>query len=155
MDKIITRRATLDDLDTLLLFEQGVIAAERPFDITLKEDPIRYYDIKMMIEAPHIELLVAVSGATIVGSGYARIETAKPFLQYEQYAYLGFMYVLPEHRGKGINRMIIDALATWAAGKNMTELRLEVYQNNTAAIAAYEKVGFQKLLIEMRKEIKK
>ena len=155
MDNIITRPATLDDLDVLLLFEQGVIAAERPFDPTLKADPIRYYDLKKMIEASHIELLVAVSGDTIIGSGYARIETAKPFLQYEQYAYLGFMYVLPEYRGKGINRMIIDALATWAAGQNMTELRLEVYQNNTAAIAAYEKVGFKKLLIEMRKQIKK
>ena len=155
MDKITTRPATLDDLDVLLLFEQGVIAAERPFDPTLKADPIRYYDLKKMIEAAHIELLVAVSGDTIIGSGYARIETAKPFLQYEQYAYLGFMYVLPEYRGKGINRLIIDALATWAAGQNMTELRLEVYQNNTAAIAAYEKVGFEKLLIEMRKQIKK
>jgi ribosomal protein S18 acetylase RimI-like enzyme len=154
MQKIITRRATLDDLDTLLVFEQGVIAAERPFDSTLRESAIRYYDLKHMIEASHIELLVAVSGDKIIGSGYARIETAKPFLQYEQYAYLGFMYVLPEYRGKGVNRMIIDALASWAAGKNITELRLEVYQNNAAAISAYEKAGFQKLLIEMRKDIK-
>ena len=69
MEKVITRQATLDDLDTLLLFEQGVIAAERPYDSTLKEDPIRYYDLKKMIEAPHIELLVAVSGDTIIGSG--------------------------------------------------------------------------------------
>jgi ribosomal protein S18 acetylase RimI-like enzyme len=154
MESIIIRPAQLNDLDALLAFEQGVIAAERPFDPTLKQDPIHYYDIKKMIEATHIELLVAVSGDMIIGSGYARIETAKPFLNYVQYAYLGFMYVLPAYRGKGINRMIIDALEIWAAEKNITELRLEVYQNNTAAIAAYEKVGFQKLLIEMRKEIR-
>ncbi|MGG9962845.1 GNAT family N-acetyltransferase [Ferruginibacter sp. SUN106] len=154
MEQIIVRKATLDDMDTLLLFEQGVIAAERPFDITLKNDPIRYYDIEKMITAAHVELLVATLNSTIIGSGYARIENAKPFLRYEQYAYLGFMYVLPEYRGKGVNKLIIDALAGWSASKNITELRLEVYQNNEPAIKAYEKTGFTKLLVEMRMEIK-
>ncbi len=32
-------------------FEQGVIQAERPFDITLADDPIQYYDIEAMIIA--------------------------------------------------------------------------------------------------------
>ena len=32
------RHATLDDLETLLSFEQGIIAAERPFDETLRSD---------------------------------------------------------------------------------------------------------------------
>jgi ribosomal protein S18 acetylase RimI-like enzyme len=154
MKEIITRPAQLNDIDTLLLFEQGVIAAERSFDPTLKGDPNYYYDIKKMIEATDVELLVAVSGDIIIGSGYARIEMAKPYLQHEQYAYLGFMYVLPQYRGKGINKIIITALAQWAASKNITELRLEVYQNNLPAIAAYEKVGFTKHMIEMRMSIK-
>ena len=154
MEEIITRPARLTDIDILLVFEQGVIAAERPFDPTLEKDPIHYYDLKKMIEATDVELLVAVSGDTLVGSGYARIETAKPYLQHAQHAYLGFMYVLPQYRGKGINKMIIDALALWAASKNITELRLDVYQNNLPAITAYEKVGFTKHMIEMRMEIK-
>jgi GNAT superfamily N-acetyltransferase len=153
MEAIITRPARLTDIDTLLVFEQGVIAAERPFDPTLGKGPIYYYDIKKMIEATDVELLVAVSGDTIVGSGYARIETAKPYEQHEQHAYLGFMFVLPEYRGKGINKLIIDALAQWAASKNITELRLDVYQNNLPAIAAYEKVGFTKHMVKMRMEI--
>ena len=33
MEDIIIRKATHDDLDTLLIFEQGVISAERLFDI--------------------------------------------------------------------------------------------------------------------------
>ena len=36
----IVRKATLDDLPTLLLFEQGVIEAERPFDPTIKSGDI-------------------------------------------------------------------------------------------------------------------
>jgi ribosomal protein S18 acetylase RimI-like enzyme len=154
MEQIIIRKATLNDMDTLLVFEQGVITAERPYDITLKNDPIRYYDIEKMITATDVELLVATLNNTIIGSGYARIENAKPFLKYQQYSYLGFMYVLPQYRGKGVNKLIIDALAEWSVSKNITELRLEVYQNNEPAIKAYEKTGFSKLLIEMRMEIK-
>ena len=34
MDQIRIRKATFDDLNTLLRFEQGVIEAERPYDRT-------------------------------------------------------------------------------------------------------------------------
>jgi len=150
MQEIQTRKATLNDMDILLQFEQGVITAERPFDSTLKNDPVNYYDIPGMIKADHVELLVATEGYNIIGSGYARIEDAKIYLQHRQHAYLGFMYVLPQYRGKGINKKIIDALAQWALSKNITELRLDVYNNNEAAVKAYEKAGFVKHMIEMR-----
>jgi ribosomal protein S18 acetylase RimI-like enzyme len=150
MQNLIIRKATSDDLDALLVFEQGVISAERPFDSTLKTGRTHYYDIEEMISAIHIELLVAELDNEPVGSGYARIENAKPYLQHQQYAYLGFMYVKPEYRGKGINRMIIDALAKWSASQNITELRLDVYDQNEAAIKAYERSGFVKHMVNMR-----
>jgi len=151
MENIITRKATVNDLETLLRFEQGVISAERPFDPTLKQGHINYYDLEYMINAPHIELIVAELNGELVGSGYARIEEAKHYLQHEQHSYMGFMYVEPQHRGKGINKIIIDALTKWSLSQNITELRLDVYYNNTSAITAYEKVGFTKHMIEMRK----
>ncbi|HXO75596.1 MAG TPA: GNAT family N-acetyltransferase [Puia sp.] len=60
------------------------------------------------------------------------------------------MYVVPEHRGKGVNRLIVDALSKWARAQNITELRLDVYNDNSPAIAAYEKAGFKKHMILMR-----
>ena len=150
MEEITTRKATYNDLETLRRFEQGVIIAERPFDPTLKKGLISYYDLEAMIAATHVELIVAELNGEIVGSGYARIETAKPYLQHEQHAYLGFMYVEPQHRGKGINKIILAALKKWSSSQNITELRLEVYFNNTPAITAYEKAGFTKHMIEMR-----
>lgn len=153
MEKIITRKATLSDLDILLQFEQGVVEAERPFNPVLKETGVHYYNINEMITADHIELLVALSGTEIVGCGYARIESAKPYLKYDRYAYLGFMYVIPEHRGKGINKAILRELTTWSKAQGITELRLDVYSANAIAIKAYEKAGFEKLFIHMRNEI--
>jgi ribosomal protein S18 acetylase RimI-like enzyme len=150
MEQITVRKATQDDLDTLLVFEQGVISAERPFDSTLKEEPINYYDIKKMIVTDDVELLVAITGDKIIGSGYVRIENVKPYLKHTQHAYLGFMYVVPEYRGRGVNKIIIEALKKWAVSKNISELRLDVYQNNATAIKAYEKAGFSKHMVEMR-----
>lgn len=153
MEQIIIRKATLSDLDILLQFEQGVVEAERPFNPVLKESGVHYYNINELITADHIELLVALSGTEIIGCGYARIESAKPYLKYDRYAYLGFMYVVPAHRGKGVNKVILQELTAWSKGKGITELRLEVFSANAIAIKAYEKASFEKLYIHMRSKI--
>lgn len=149
-DQVVIRKAAQEDLEILLQFEQGVIETERPFDVTLKDIPIRYYDIEEMIRASHIELVVAELNYELVACGYCRIEKARPYLKHAQKGYLGFMYVKPEHRGKGINHKIMGALQTWAIAQGLTELRLDVYVDNNSAITAYEKFGFSKHMIEMR-----
>jgi len=147
---LTTRPATLEDIETLLEFEQGVINFERPFDQTLKKETT-YYDIPEMIASSEVLLLVAVLDTEIIASGYARIEAAKPYLKHQQYAYLGFMFVTPNHRGKGVNGVVLEALNVWIRSKNISEVRLDVYSENPSAIKAYEKAGFKKHLINMRK----
>lgn len=155
MKEIHIRKATLNDLPILYEFEQGIITAERPYDETLKTGDITYYDIKDLIESNEAEVLVAVFEKEIVGSAYARIEKAKPYLKHSHYAYLGFMYVNPSYRGNGINKKIIEELKIWALSRNLNEVRLDVYNDNQSAIRAYEKAGFKKHLINMRMKIKK
>lgn len=155
METTIIRKANFDDLEQLYAFEQELISTERPFDPTLKPGLIHYYDLRAMINAPEVLLLVAELDNRIIGSGYGRLEKAKTYLKHPHHAYLGFMYVIPAYRGKGINQQIITALRSWAQAKNITELRLDVYFENLAAIKAYEKVGFTKHMIEMRLEIEK
>jgi len=153
IQNIIIRKAEPADIPILLQFEQGVIAAERPFDPTLKKDPIHYYDLEGMIHDPGVELLVAQLGEQLVGSGYARIEVAKQYLEHRYHAYLGFMYVKPDCRGMGINQKIIAALNNWAKEHGINELRLDVYEQNLAAIKAYEKAGFSKHMVKMRRSV--
>jgi GNAT superfamily N-acetyltransferase len=150
MEATKIRHATQEDLDILLRFEQGMIQIERPFDATLKEGPNHYYDLPAMIASPEAELVVAEIDGVIVGCGYARIEAAKHYLKHTHHAYLGFMYVDPTYRGKGVNSLIIEELTKWAISKNVFELRLDVYQDNERAIRAYEKVGFKRYLVKMR-----
>ena len=149
-DRIIIREAVESDLERLFQFEQGVIAAERPFDPTLKPGSINYYDLRGLINSPDSQLIVAEIDGKPIASGYARIEKSEAYLQHEHHAYLGFMFVVEEFRGRGINKMIVRELQKWALSKNVDELRLEVYYPNSAAIRAYEKIGFSKHMIEMR-----
>ncbi|SRR5690606_1544580 len=148
--EIRIREATEQDIEKLLTFEQGVIEAERPFDPTLKDGHITYYDLPGLMASNQAILAVAEHQGELVASGYARLEPAKPYLKHEQHAYLGFMFVDPAHRGKGINRLIIEYLIEWARSQSIHELRLDVYVENGPAIKAYEKLGFSKHLVEMR-----
>lgn len=150
MNNTITRSATLNDLPVLAEFLQMLVNAERPFDITLQAGDLIYYDLKELIEKDNSVLMVLESADKLVGCGYAQIRPAKSFLIYREYAHLGFMFVLPEYRGQGLNQQLIQALMTWARSKGMTEVRLEVYTENSPAIRAYEKVGFKQILTEMR-----
>jgi GNAT superfamily N-acetyltransferase len=149
-ESISIRKATLDDVPTLLRFEQGVVGTERAYDPTLKPHPNFYYDIPGMIEDPFTRLVVAECDGHLIGCGYARIEASKHYLQHDRHAYLGFMFVEPEWRGKNINQMIIENLKQWTAAKGVIEMRLEVYMENLAAIKAYEKAGFSRLMVQMR-----
>ncbi|MBS1530662.1 MAG: GNAT family N-acetyltransferase [Bacteroidetes bacterium] len=153
MNPITIRTATLADLSTLLDFERGIMEFERPLDGTIKEGDAHYYDLAALVESADAEVVVAERDGILVGSGYAHIVNSKNYLKHDKHAHLGFMYVKPDHRGKGVNRMIMEALQRWALSKNVDEFRLEVYHNNPGAIRAYEKVGFIPLLLEMRMEL--
>jgi RimJ/RimL family protein N-acetyltransferase len=144
------RTARLHDIGDLRRFEQGIVAAERPFDPTLREGPIQYYDIESMLASDSVHFLVAHVGTELIACGFARIDRAKPFLRQAKQAYLGLMYVDPRYRGQSINGAIVERLKRWCLTMGVNELRLEVYCNNLAAIAAYEKSGFSQHMVEMR-----
>lgn len=151
---MIIRKATKKDLNVLLEFEQGVVAAERPFDSTLMEGEINYYNLDYLIDSSETTLLVAEENNEVVASGYALIRKAeKKYYNFENYAYLGFMFVKPKHRGKRINQLILDQLLIWAKEKQISEVRLEVYDQNESAVRAYEKAGFEPLLLTMRLKV--
>ena len=152
LPKVTVRAATLDDLPILLNFEQEIIKAERPFDVTIKSGNINYYDIGAMIQDSESHVVVAEVEGKIVASGYAIPKRARHYLDHEWYAYLGFMYTDVAYRGRGINAQIVEELKQWSHVKGFQEIRLTVYNDNISAIKAYEKVGFKKHIIEMRLE---
>ncbi|AUC80705.1 GNAT family N-acetyltransferase [Lacinutrix sp. Bg11-31] len=152
-DNIIYRAATLEDIPTLLDFEQELIAYERPFDSNLK-DSCTYYDLDYLITSSKAQLIVGSFNKVIITCGYAKIVQAKHYHKNTEYSYMGFMYVNPEFRGQGIIQETIAQLKKWSVSKNILEARLEVYNDNTSALKAYENNGFKKHMIEMKIHLK-
>ncbi|MBT8280206.1 MAG: GNAT family N-acetyltransferase [Muriicola sp.] len=150
MKEILIRDAVLNDLPALLKFEEALIDAERPFDPTIRAGEVHYYDLRSYIENKEIKVVVAEINGKVVSSGFGLSKAGRHYLDHDHYAYLGFMYTLPEFRGKGINSMIIDKLKDWAYQNNLPEIRLTVYDDNSPALNAYFKAGFKKHIVEMR-----
>jgi ribosomal protein S18 acetylase RimI-like enzyme len=52
------------------------------------------------------------------------------------------MWVAPESRRSGAGRLLVDAIARWAAGKGAQHLYLMVTGGNDAAMEFYRRIGF-------------
>jgi GNAT superfamily N-acetyltransferase len=153
MDNLVIRQATIEELDTLLSFEQGIIEYERSMLPDMMTGHFNYYDLKELIENDDSKVLVAAVDGKLVASGYAKLKKSLNYLTHEFHSFLGFMFVSPDFRGEGINGKIIDQLTIWSKKKGATVLCLTVFAQNQSGIRAYEKIGFDKNVIEMRKDI--
>ncbi len=84
--------------------------------------------------------LVAVSGSTIVGAavcvwGYSTF-AARPLLNIHDFV------VLPEFRGQGIGRQLLDDVEGRARARGCCKVTLEVHESNEGAKRLYRDVGF-------------
>ena len=104
---MIFRVATSADLSKLAELEQAVIDAERPFNEAIKDNGAQYYDLPFLLEDTESQLLVVEDEGVLVGAGYVQLRTSKKSLVHERHGYLGFMYVAPSYRGKGLNKIVL------------------------------------------------
>lgn len=149
---MIFREAVKADVEQLKMFEQGVIEAERPFNNAIKPEGegAYYYDLNYLIEDDNSCLLIIEKNDQILATGYAQIRESKVAFRHDKHSYLGFMYVIPDYRGKGLNQKVVEYLIDWSKERGITDFYLDVYVGNEPAIKAYEKLGFEALSIQMK-----
>lgn len=150
MPELVIRKARLVDMPTLLKHEQKIIDYERAFNDDIEKEDAKYYNLHSLISSSNSVVFVGEINGEIIATGYALIKKGLPQFVYDNYTYLGFMYVTPEYRGKGINAKIIEATKKWSKERGIKHLRLQVYTENISAIKAYEKLGFKTELQDMK-----
>lgn len=84
--------------------------------------------------------LVAKDENNSVGIGAFRIMEDESAVEIKR------MFVHPNHRGKGISKLILQELENWAKEKNFKYAKLETGHKNIAAKQLYQKAGY--VLIE-------
>lgn len=147
------RNASLDDLPRLLELEQKLIESERPSDADIKPSDALYYDLNALLSDANTQLKVIESAGEVIGTGYAQLRESLIYHQHSTHCYLGFIYVEPEHRGKGLARRMLNELTRWANDQGVHKFYLDVYSANTSAIRAYEKAGFKQVVINMELDL--
>ena len=80
--------------------------------------------------------------------------TAIDQIQGEPYTYIFLIYVVPEHRRKGIGSALITQAQNWAKAKGNGQIGLNVFTHNHNAMAFYESLGFQSQSLTMVKSLR-
>jgi GNAT superfamily N-acetyltransferase len=150
MSGVKVRRATASDIPVLRQFEQGIVAAERPFDPTIRKGDVHYYDIGALVASGDAFVAIAEIDGAPAGCGFARKAASRAFAEPPFHAYIGLMYVAPDYRRQGVSSLVMARLKAWAKEVGLVALHLEVYPDNAAAVQSYAKSGFAPYMLEMR-----
>jgi ribosomal protein S18 acetylase RimI-like enzyme len=89
-------------------------------------DPLDHYDAVWIVEDD--ARVVGSVAMRAVGDGEAELKR---------------MYLLPEARGRGLGRRLLDVALGWARDAGLASIRLDTTADMTAARALYESAGFR------------
>jgi ribosomal protein S18 acetylase RimI-like enzyme len=68
-------------------------------------------------------------------------------------AHIFLLYVVPEHRRKGIGSALVRYAEEWAKQRGDRQIGLQVFESNTSAIKLYEALGYQTQSLWMMKTL--
>ena len=149
MENVVIRRAEPRDLEDLTGLLQEFFAIEADFT----PDPGRQRrGLSLLLEDSATRcVVVAEAGGRVVGMG-----TVRTLLSTAEGGRVGLVedvIVEPSHRGRGIGRRILEAIAEWAAARGLSRLQLLADRNNAPALAFYDKIGWRRTqLVCLRKK---
>jgi RimJ/RimL family protein N-acetyltransferase len=129
------RRADVSDVESLLDLYEAVAAEGRYIgrELPVDRDALRPAWVESVGD-PEGAWFVAEIDGELVGSAS---------IQGRGVAHLG-MQVARSHRGHGIGSSLLEASIGWARHAGAHKVALEVWPHNNAAIALYEKFGFER-----------
>jgi len=73
--------------------------------------------------------------------------------KFERKGHVSNLFILPEHRSKGIGNKLVEEALTWLKKNDVGYVSLEIHLENKKAIDFYSKLGFEKYTIKLYKKI--
>ena len=114
----------------------------------------RSKDYKSWLTEPDAFCLVARdAGGRAVGYALATVNSGSPtWVEPERFAYLESLSVLPELRGQGVGKLLMDALTAHLDTLGVTTISLSQVAANTGARRFYEREGFSVSFINLTRD---
>ena len=153
------RRATPADL--ALIGRLGALLIEEHYDFdpqrflaSRPETPAGYASfISTQLEDPDKAVLVADNNGGVIGYAYAAIEGYDYMALRGPAGVLHDVIVAPEHRGRGVGRLLINTTLEFFRSRGVPRVVLSTAERNEAAQRLFESMGFRRTMIEMTREL--
>ncbi|WP_313934733.1 MULTISPECIES: GNAT family N-acetyltransferase [unclassified Nostoc] len=71
----------------------------------------------------------------------------------DRHAHIFLLYVVPEHRRRGIGKALMQYVENWAIERGDRQIGLQVFQSNQPALNLYNQLGYQTQSLWMLKEL--
>lgn len=158
MGNATIREARLpQDEPAILSFITGLQDFEAAFEPDRRRDPDfaadHWRDLQHRCAEKHGTILIAEEAGALLGWAFAHDQNAELFVvePERRHGYLAELYVVPQARGKGLGRALIEGCEVWARERGHTLLMVGVLAKNPGAIRAYEGAGYAPYGISMRR----
>ncbi|MEA5513724.1 GNAT family N-acetyltransferase [Nodularia sp. UHCC 0506] len=64
-------------------------------------------------------------------------------VQGDRHTHIFLLYVIPEHRRRGVGTALMQYVENWAIQRGDRQIGLQVFQSNSAALNLYHHLGYQ------------
>jgi ribosomal protein S18 acetylase RimI-like enzyme len=155
----IVRRATPADLPRVgrlgaLLVEEHYDFDPRRFLAARPGTPAGYASFMgAQLEDPDVAVLVADDDGDVIGYAFAAIEGYDYMALRGPAGVLHDIIVDPEHRGRGVGRLLLDATLAFFRSRGVPRVVLSTAEQNEAAQRLFASMGFRRTMVEMTREL--
>ncbi len=155
----VVRRATPADLPGIgrlgaLLVEAHYDFDPRRFLAASQRTPVEYASfIGTQLKGEDKAVLVADDDGHVVGYAYAAVEGYNYMALRGPAGVLHDIIVDPEHRGRGVGRLLLDAALEFFRSRGVPRVVLSTAERNEAAQRLFASVGFRRTMVEMTREL--
>jgi ribosomal protein S18 acetylase RimI-like enzyme len=109
--------------------------------------------ISTQLEDPDKSVLVADDNGDVIGYAYAAIEGYDYMALRGPAGVLHDVIVDPEHRGRGVGRLLLGAMLEFFRSREVPRVVLSTAERNEAAQRLFASTGFRRTMIEMTLEL--
>jgi ribosomal protein S18 acetylase RimI-like enzyme len=155
----IIRRATHADLPRVGRLGALLVAEHHDFD------PLRFLAARprtpsdyasflgVQLEDADKAVLVADVDGDVIGYAFAAVEGYDYMALRGPASVLHDVIVDPEHRGRGVGRLLIEATLEFFQSRGVPRVLLSTAERNEGAQRLFARMGFRRTMIEMTREL--
>ncbi|MBI2077549.1 MAG: GNAT family N-acetyltransferase [Euryarchaeota archaeon] len=117
---------------------------ESDHNLVLKDEYARFFGSYMMgfLKNPDAVVKVAEDQGAVVGYAVATRGREAAFYKYSHVAILSDVFVRESHRGKGVGRLLLDAIEKWARAQKLQAIEVLVFPDHEEEMESLKGLGF-------------